>query len=77
MISRQAADFIIDGDGDFSDDSMRISINHDAEFRSVNISMSTECITGILIDAFLDEFGDLAMIFPNYDIRVPIMEASA
>lgn len=78
MIPLKAATFILEGkDGEFSCQGLDIEITKVASETHIAIETKFNRISGVLLEAFVDELGDLTMIFPESDIRLPIAEASA
>lgn len=73
MISLQAAKFILDGhEGNYSDVDANISITKTSSETHLDLIIGYNCISGYLLEAYFDDFGDLSLIFPESDIKLPV-----
>lgn len=73
MISSDAANFILNGlEGEYFDDETEISITKESPDIRLEIVMKNNRISGNLLEAYIDEFGDLSLIFPELDIKLPV-----
>lgn len=73
MISRRAAEFIVKGSaGVYSDETSRIRITPSDVGPKVVADFQGSLVSGILLDAWVDELGDLSMIFPETSVSIII-----
>ena len=77
MVSTTAAKFIIEGNsGQFSCLDARIEISNISGEMYIDIVTKHSRIFGNLLDASVDEFGELSLILPDSEIKLPIEVAA-
>ncbi len=70
MISRRIVDFILLGEkGSISDGFSTVQILKDGDSTQVQVDTEHNRISGILLDAWIDEMGDLSIIFPEAEVK--------
>lgn len=71
MLSPSAASFIIEGQtGEYKDDTSTIRISRSEGDVRIHLETPDNSISGTLLDASIDEFGDLSLIFPETQITI-------
>ena len=75
MLTPAAAIFILKhGSGTYQGSDAQITMIKSHDGVHLDLSMGQNRISGNLLDAFADEFGDLSLVFPESDIKVCIQK---
>lgn len=75
MLTPAAAKFILKhGSGTYQGSDAHITMIRSHDGVHLDLSMGQNRISGNLLDAFVDEFGDLSLVFPESDIKVCIQK---
>lgn len=75
MLTPAAAMFILKrGSGTYQGSDAQITMVEHQNGIHLDLSMKHNRISGDLLDAFMDEFGDLSLVFPESDIKVCIQK---
>lgn len=73
MLTPAAARFILEhGSGTYQGSDAQITMTESHDGMHLDLAMGHNRISGNLLDAFVDEFGDLSLVFPESDIKVCI-----